>query len=104
MLTIKNISKLVGYESHPWKIEYINEFEYSYIISVENIGDGVLFMTNVFLNRIPEEVDGNKLYSLKLMGDETLLPASLLSSPKILGKHIINLLNMLDYKAQNTPF
>ena len=99
MLTIKNISKLHGYEAHPWKIESISSVNNDYIFSIDNTDK--FFMVNVRLTRIPQDVDGNILYSLSVNGDEHLIPKSLLLSAKSLGKHIINLLNMMDV---NLPF
>lgn len=99
MLTIKNISKLEGYESHPWKIEYINTIDVMYIFSIDNKNGN--YITNVILSRTPQEVDGNILYSLNVNSEEQLIPKSLLLSAKSLGKHIINLLNMSDF---NPPF
>ena len=99
MLTIKNISKLEGYEAHPYKIEYINTLGHAYIFTID-IADKN-YVINAILNRIPQEVDGNILYSLTVNGDEHLIPKSLLLSAKSLGKHIINLLNISDF---NPPF
>ncbi len=99
MLTIKNISKLEGYESHPYKIEYINTLGEMYIFTIDIANKN--YIINVLLSRIPQEVDGNTLYSLRVNGDEHLIPKSLLLSAKSLGKHIINLLNMSDF---NPPF
>ncbi len=99
MLIIKNISKLEGYESYPYKIEYINTTNEIYIFIID-IADKN-YVINAILNRIPQEVDGNILYSLSVNGDEHLIPKSLLLSAKSLGKHIINLLNMSDF---NPPF
>jgi hypothetical protein len=99
VLTIKNISKLEGYEYHPYKIEYINTLDEMYIFSIDVADKNCII--NALLKRIPQEVDGNILYSLSVNGDEHLIPKSLLLSAKSLGKHIINLLNMSDF---NPPF
>ena len=95
MLTIKNISKLNGYEAHPWKIDTISTNDDTYIFLIDNADKH--FITTAVLNRIPQDIDGNILYSLTVYRDEQLIPKSLLSSPKSLGKHIINLLNMIEF-------
>lgn len=99
MLTIKNISKLEGYESYPYKIEYINTLGEMYIFTIDIANKN--YVVNAMLSRTPKEVDGNILYSLIVNGDEQLIPKSLLLSAKSMGKHIINLINMSDF---NPPF
>lgn len=100
MLTIKNISKLTNYESYPFEIfDIITQNDYYDFIIKDELAKN---LKGIRLSRIPQKVDGNLLYSLKLsVNDEQFLPLSLLSSPKTLGKHIINLLNMMDV---STPF